>query len=261
MYLTLPPLIPKKFNAIPENIKLINNGYTVQYNFNYGKQDRPTLSGGPLNDIYVVDHIHLHWGDKNYVGSEHQLNGKPYPLELHIVTQNTKYGLIFRRNKTLQFKKKIIFLTDSVADAKKYSDGLAVLGILYLVDSRTNQLSDEPKFPGLLNILNKTMSSENNFLKFLPNVINAGSEYTITEIFTLNEILKGLPLFYYTYKGSLTTPTCDESVTWMVLREPLLVKKTDMEMLRALKDKSGGFLLKNYRPIQKIKHRYVLRNC
>lgn len=103
------------------------------------------------------------------------------------------------------------------------------------------------------------MSSENKFLNYLPQVVNGGSEYTIKEPFSLNEVLKNLPLSYYTYKGSLTTPNCDEAVTWIVLREQLLIKKSDVEALRTMKNNDGNFITKNYRPIQKLGHRFVLR--
>jgi carbonic anhydrase len=50
------------------------------------------ISGGPLDSSYELIAIHLHWGENNMVGSEHQFNGHSLPMELHVVTRNTKYG-------------------------------------------------------------------------------------------------------------------------------------------------------------------------
>ncbi len=38
----------------------------------------------------------------------------------------------------------------------------------------------------------------------------------------------------YHYKGSLTTPTCNESVEWYVAKEVQRVEKSGIEALRAL---------------------------
>lgn len=39
---------------------------------------------------------------------------------------------------------------------------------------------------------------------------------------------------FYTYKGSLTTPPCSETVTWLVMKEPMTVSKSQVENFKAL---------------------------
>ncbi|KAK7474462.1 hypothetical protein BaRGS_00034284, partial [Batillaria attramentaria] len=43
------------------------------------------ISGGSLPDDYVLDQFHFHWGSNNDKGSEHTIDFKAAPLELHIV--------------------------------------------------------------------------------------------------------------------------------------------------------------------------------
>ncbi|KAK3602220.1 hypothetical protein CHS0354_039967 [Potamilus streckersoni] len=65
----------------PEKLQmyLINNGHTVQINL----QGAPiTITGGGLNDVYVAQQIHFHWGKTNYRGSEHNIDGRYFPMEL-----------------------------------------------------------------------------------------------------------------------------------------------------------------------------------
>ncbi|VDO93008.1 unnamed protein product [Schistosoma margrebowiei] len=51
---------------------------------------------------------------------------------------------------------------------------------------------------------------------------------------------KGLPTplddlsRYYTYSGSLTTPPCNECVTWIVLDEPVVMTIDQLETLRQM---------------------------
>ena len=39
---------------------------------------------------------------------------------------------------------------------------------------------------------------------------------------------------FYTYKGSLTTPPCSETVSWLVMKEPMTVSKSQVEKFKAL---------------------------
>ena len=44
--------------------------------------EKVTLKGLGLDGTHLLDHIHLHWGDKNDKGSEHSLDGKFYSAEV-----------------------------------------------------------------------------------------------------------------------------------------------------------------------------------
>ncbi|KAL5022174.1 hypothetical protein ScPMuIL_001329 [Solemya velum] len=51
------------------------------------------------------------------------------------------------------------------------------------------------------------------------------------------------------YEGSLTTPPLTESVTWIVMDEPISVGKGQLDAFRSMKDGAGNALSKNHRPV------------
>lgn len=68
-------------------------------------------------------------------------------------------------------------------------------------------------------------------------------------------------LDYWTYPGSLTTPPLLESVTWIVLKEPISVSSQQMLKFRTLNFNAEGepelLMLANWRPAQPLKNRQV----
>ena len=58
---------------------------------------------------------------------------------------------------------------------------------------------------------------------------------------------------YYCYQGSLTTPPCTETVTWLVLKQPIEVSK--VQIARFLE-----VVGTNARPVQALNHRSVLEH-
>lgn len=47
------------------------------------------ISDGGLPDVYVVEQFHFHWGSENARGSEHEINGAHFPIEvLNIIDVN-----------------------------------------------------------------------------------------------------------------------------------------------------------------------------
>ena len=60
-------------------------------------------------------------------------------------------------------------------------------------------------------------------------------------------------LAYYSYAGSLTTPSCAESVAWMVVNDPIQVAEADVAAFAKL-------YAMNARPVQKLNRRFVLRS-
>lgn len=57
-------------------------------------------------------------------------------------------------------------------------------------------------------------------------------------------------LAYYTYPGSLTTPPCTESVTWLVLKEPIQMSAAQIEAFKKL-------INGNNRPVQPLNDRKI----
>jgi carbonic anhydrase len=58
---------------------------------------------------------------------------------------------------------------------------------------------------------------------------------------------------YFAYAGSLTTPPCSETVSWMLLTNPIEVSETDVAAFARLYPM-------NARPAQKPNRRFVLRS-
>ena len=79
--------------------------------------------------------LHWHWGSDSSKGSEHTMNGKEYPLEVHLVHVNSKYYVDGAPS------------NDNFAK----SDGLAVIGIFYEISTEDNA--------NLTNIVSKVMQS------------------------------------------------------------------------------------------------------
>ena len=68
---------------------------------------------------YEFAQFHWHWGSVSTQGSEHTIDGKEYPAEIHFVHFNKKYG--------------------DISTAVSKSDGLAVLGFFYEVNILVHQ--------------------------------------------------------------------------------------------------------------------------
>ncbi|XP_048868902.1 carbonic anhydrase 4-like isoform X1 [Brienomyrus brachyistius] len=198
-----------------------NSGHTVKVTFGDGLVK---ISGGGLPGSYDVQQFHLHWGNGSDVpGSEHTVDGKHYPMEIHIVTMKSE----FKGNMTLA-------ITDS--------NGLAVLG--FLIEKK-----NDSSLPQSWKILTT----------YLPNITNSGQKVNITQQFSLDDLLVGVDRTkYYRYLGSLTTPTCDEVVIWTVFKDPVKVSKNLIDLFSTSLYTSDPVLMTNtYRSTQKPNGRNI----
>ncbi|KGL95846.1 Carbonic anhydrase 15, partial [Charadrius vociferus] len=143
-----------------------------------------TISGGGLPGRYRALQLHFHWGSPAGNGSEHTLDGRQLPMELHIVHINVKYR--------------------TLAEAKGHPNGLAVLGFFF-------QVSETPN------------TNYNTIVAGLRNVSHAGDSVDLASTFRLSTLLPRASRLsgYYRYQGSLTTPDCSEVVVWTVFEEPV----------------------------------------
>jgi len=204
------------------NGEVTNNGHSLKLSPpTHLAQYTPSISGGGLDGHYVFAQVHAHWGNYSQVGSEHTVNGVFYPIELHLVHYNAKYG--------------------SLGDAVGKSDGLAVLGVLYYLTPYDN--------PHLAPLIDSATS-----------VMNAKDKANLNQNLKLEDLLPHETATFYRYMGSLTTPTCNEVVTWTVFNGLDFISENQLNKLRALGDSSGFKMGNNYRPVQSLNRRIVLKS-
>lgn len=77
----------------PIAITIFNDARTYGIKFTYADGFKVQLKSGPLGygETYLVDRVHWRWGESDWGGSEHTINGFRYSAETHIVSYNSKY--------------------------------------------------------------------------------------------------------------------------------------------------------------------------
>lgn len=162
----------------PIKVTMENNGYSIGWKLEYNGT-RPHLTGGPLKSNYVLEGMHLHWGLKSHTGSEHMVDGEFADAELHMLHRNVKYA--------------------SDKEAALHPDGLVVVGMLI---SASKLMRPTPMFKNIQDVREPYTS-----------VTLAGAP----KGYVLKNILGFMPSEpFLAYRGSLTTPPCNEAVLWLV---------------------------------------------
>jgi len=224
VYNTTHGLMINNFNN-DEDMAMVNNGHTVQVNMDVSK-----FKHGPANttfegDTYEPIQFHFHWGVDYESGSEHKVNGKVYPAELHIVHKNKKYDLNTALTK---------------------GDGLLVLGTFIQLGKHN---------PGLKKITDHFYYVQNANASFTtPVTVNMEAMIPPTA-----------EQAYMHYDGSLTTPKCNEVVQWIVFRDAVTMDYTQFAEFRALHDNEfgsnkTGYISGYWRNPTPLKGRIVTRN-
>jgi len=220
------PGAPKEKGDRLEAGTVKNNGHTAQLDVVATLAgDVGILTGGPLpeGDKYQILQLHFHWGADDTKGSEHTLNGKMFPLEVHIV--HKKLG---------------------EPDFLSKKGGLAVTGFFFEISA-----DDNPALNPLVEKLGEITQADKKY-----NM--SGSEFKITDMIAGVAPLKQGDSYKYTnYEGSLTTPGCMEVVNWINFLEPLKISAKQLALFRGLKDKDSKDIVDNFRPPQPLNGRTV----
>eukprot|EP00064_Thunnus_orientalis_P014515 superscaffoldBa00002534_g14561 len=179
-----------KFDDKHAITSITNTGHSVKCVL---KEDMVEVSGGGLGYVYSTIQFHFHWGTVSHdsVGSEHTVNSKRYPMEMHIVNK--------RKDLTLQ-------------EAIQTPDGLAVLGFFIETSTPSTPTSD--------------MDAWYKLTSYLSEIQNTSSTVEVTKEISINDLLGNVNRgAYFRYNGSLTTPTCNEAVVWTVFKESVKVEQ------------------------------------
>jgi carbonic anhydrase len=207
------------YSTVPSTLTLVNNGHSVQVNM---PDNSVKMGGGDLFATFTLSQFHFHWGADDSTGSEHTINGKAYPLEIHLVHWNSD-------------------TYSSFDEASSKSDGIAVLAILVDVG-----VAGEVPLNDNLGQLTQ------DFTKVLHY-----QESTTTKPFPIMSLVPTNHT-YYRYHGSLTTPGCAQSVTWTVFQQPIYISEEQMVQFREIHSEFNDELLEhNYRPTQPLNGRLV----
>ncbi|XP_051968121.1 carbonic anhydrase 2-like isoform X4 [Xyrauchen texanus] len=225
-----PKLTTFNFTGFGDNatfMSIINSGHSVVVNLDHTKM---AVEGGDLPGLYNSVNFHLHWGNgSSGPGSEHTVDGKQYPMELHIVNVHSKY------NRSVK----------AALDAND-ATGLAVLG--FFIEG-TNDTS-------------KTKSWE-ILTSYLSNITNAGQATSdIMHQITMDSLLENVNRTkYYRYQGSLTTPSCNEVVIWTVFKDTIKVSHELISLFRSTVHFHGTspqmLITNNFRGVQSLNSRVV----
>ena len=156
------------------------------------------FTGAELKDEYIFQQLHFHWGDNSKIGSEHRIKNVTFPLEMHLVHYNSKYG--------------------DFGSSVQHPDGLVVLSVLFKIAPYDNKhiqpimdASRKLTMPG-------SKTDEDDFIESLD--------------LRLERLIPANTESYFTYFGSLTTPPCSEVVTWIIFADILGVSEEQMNQFR-----------------------------
>lgn len=174
----------------------------------------------PGEHDFELQEIHFHWGDGQNKGSEHEINDAKAAAEMHMV--HYKRGL----------KKE---------DIGRVENSVLVVGVLIE--------SDEVEHNKLESLVAKASM-----------VNGTDSEYTSNNAANLINLLPDHRQSFYFYNGSLTTPPCYETVTWVIMSEPIYMSNSRLIELANLEANTFAGRHKissNHRDIQPLLERSV----
>jgi len=183
---------------------------------------------------YKLWQVHLHWGMDENKGSEHTMDGNAAPLEVHFVHKNTD-GTLSADNKDLLLVIGVLYEKVDTADTetnwiKWISLHAKKIARRELIDADGKDDDGNPTEGGMRIKIDKD------------------THWNLWQ--TLKEALKD---GHYAYKGSLTTPGCNEQVTWIVAKNKIKVHGPDLENFRKLiHPRTGTLIRRNWRPTQDL---------
>ncbi|KAF6019446.1 Car15 [Bugula neritina] len=217
------------YNSATE-LTAVNMGSTVYFTNDCAKMANPPIYVNGVHgwwEKYSFNHFHMHWGETSADGSEHTIDDKRFPMELHLVHCLGNLSL---------------------AQACNRPKGLAVLGFMYKITHE-----DNPAYTPLLDAIKHVK------YKGEEKQVQEGESLSLASL-----LPSSLDSGYFYYSGSLTTPPCSEVVQWMVFSDPISISEKQISIFRTLHRCSGHGCVENmsgnWRPLQPLKGRDVFQS-
>ncbi|XP_006808476.1 carbonic anhydrase-related protein isoform X2 [Neolamprologus brichardi] len=180
--------------VVCRDCEVINDGHTVRIIL----KSKSVVTGGPLpsDHEYELHEVRFHWGKENQRGSEHTVNFKAFPMELHLIHWNST-------------------LFNTLEDALGKKNGVLIIALFVQIGKEHLGLKAITEVLQDLQYKGKS--------KIIP-------------CFNPNTLLPDpLLRDYWVYEGSLTTPPCSENVTWILYRYPLTISQLQVKQIKQVK--------------------------
>ncbi|XP_052427547.1 carbonic anhydrase 4 isoform X2 [Carassius gibelio] len=217
---TLTPFTFTGYNQDATLTEITNTGTTIQVTLDHKKMH---VEGGGLPGLFASTQFHFHWGNGSTTpGSEHRVNGKQYPMELHIVSKAEHNGSL---------------PNDSI---------LAAFGFFIEASNDTGK-------PESWKILTSNLTE----IASAGDKTRVSDKLTMDDLLSGVDRTK-----YYRYLGSLTTPNCDEGVIWTIFKDPIKVSQDLIDLFTTTvyinKTSNSPLMTNTFRGVQPINGRIVM---
>jgi len=271
-----------------ENTIISNNGHTIILKIDEEGETKALLEGeGNLfNGSYKLLQAHFHWGINDFVGSEHTLDGKRFPLEMHLLHEKVEFenhGFLKEgippflwendENVTEVVLKKEGEDCGYCYCPPDYWAGTCEEGLFCKRDPNIADIAGTCTVEGmneeytekdlLITAFLFEISEDDNpamapIVDKLQKLRRANTSIAIDDVnFSIASIIE--PVLsgpFYSYPGSLTSPGCHPA-NWIVFKETLKISSEQIHLFRSLFDYRGAPMLNNFRPIQELDERTV----
>jgi len=235
-------------------VKNIGHGYSVTSDDIRGI----IVRGGGLDGDYRLAQFHFHWGKvdpktKLRHGSEHTINGRRAPDEMHLV-----------------FHRDIYRSTDEAIRSGrgrgKGSDGFQPLAVVaVLIEDGDSIKTARPRSKPSMKVARRQKRRVNLFRKIANSLSKIAHSGETTKInlnnFHITDLLPDDTKHFWSYNGSLTTPNYDEVVAWRVMEKTIVLPKAILKKMdETVEDDNKSLVKENFRETQKLYGRKVYHN-
>ncbi|OON23980.1 carbonate dehydratase, eukaryotic-type, partial [Opisthorchis viverrini] len=254
------------------------------------------LTGGPLSYEYRVFGALIKFGSKSQHGSDHQVDGVPFPAEVGRIVQCTlnqeafNYLTIFFETfhtciqkictplcigcvsyfsmKRESFFRNTFMRRSAVRIYVHYCLHVLQMQLYaynYLLYANVSMAVPRPHGLAAIAVFLKVGEHPSADLSAL--LATAEEVQLRGQSRRLNGLLISALLpstkQYMTYEGSIPFPACHETVTWIVLNQAMIITETQLKALRELRIApfaNSGRMSDNFRPTQSLNNRSVRTN-
>ncbi|KAG8140524.1 hypothetical protein E2320_003212 [Naja naja] len=184
------------------------------------------VSGGPLPYSHRLQEIRLHFGSEDGFGSEHRIDGDSFSAEVQLIHYNQE-------------------LYPNISEASRNPNGLAVISIFANIGPNPNSF--------LTRLLNRETITRISYKNDAYLLHDLSLEDLYPETFG-----------FITYQGSMSTPPCYETATWILIDRPINITSVQIHSLRLLSQNLPSQIFRsmsdNSRPLQPLLHRSLRGN-